>query len=73
MLSKEDVGMVLVELDQKCPQAVIKNAAEDEYELNVDKITGPVFTELTAFISTAIAHNNKKKKGTSNKKQKTSG
>ena len=71
-LSKEDVGMVLVELDQKCPQAVIKNAAEDEYELNVDKITGPVFTELTAFINTAIAHNNKKKRAlpTRNKRRR---
>ena len=48
-LTKEELGKILVELDQKCPSALVKNSNEDEVELNVDKITPEVFTELVSF------------------------
>lgn len=47
-VSKEDLGRILVEVEQKCPAAIKRNATEDELELNVDAITGPVLKELTA-------------------------
>eukprot|EP00934_Nitzschia_sp_Nitz4_P009288 Nitzschia sp. Nitz4//scaffold5_size260463//251124//251957//NITZ4_001033-RA/size260463-augustus-gene-0.112-mRNA-1//-1//CDS//3329555493//9278//frame0 len=51
-ISKEDLGKVIVEVDTKCPQAILKNAAEDECELNVDKLTPTLLGELRAFIET---------------------
>lgn len=51
-LSKEDLGKVIVEVDSKCPQALVKNSAEDECELNVDKLTPALFGELRAYVAT---------------------
>lgn len=50
-LTKEDLGKVIVEIDSKCPQALTKNSAEDECELNVDKLTPSLFGELRAFVA----------------------
>lgn len=85
-LTKDEVGKILVTLDEKCPAALVKNGAEDEVELNVDKISQDVFTELVQFANQCQANNkgNKAKAksgaGTSNsstkpvsKKAKTSG
>jgi hypothetical protein len=50
-LTKEDLGKVLVELEVKCPAAMRRNSAEDEVELNVDKISPPaVFLEIKKMI-----------------------
>jgi len=68
-LPKEDLGMVIVELDEKAPQCLVKNAAEDEYEVDVDKITTCVFVELNAFVTTSLANSSKKR--SKSKKQKT--
>jgi len=64
-LTKEDLGKIIVEVDTKCPQALTKNAGEDECELNVDKIPPPLFAELRAFVascSTSSQSSKKKKK-----------
>jgi hypothetical protein len=50
-ISKEDLGKVIVEIDTKCAGALTKNAGEDECELNVDKITPSLFTELKRFVA----------------------
>jgi hypothetical protein len=56
-LTKDEVGKILVTLDEKCPAALIKNGAEDEVELNVDKISKDVFTELVQFANQCQANN----------------
>ena len=65
-LTKEDLGKVIVEVDTKCPQALTKNAGEDECELNIDKIPPVLFGELRAFVASCSAPSNaappKKKK-----------
>lgn len=66
-ITKEDLGKVLVEVEQKFPSALKRNANEDEVELNVDVIPAPLLTELTQFISGA----KKRKTATSNKKAKS--
>jgi len=50
-LSKEDLGKLIVEVDNKCPAALTKNMGEDEAELNVDKIPPPLFQELKTFVT----------------------
>lgn len=56
-----------MDLEQKFPDALKRNATEDEVELNVDAIPAPLLGELTSFIASA-----KKRKTTgSNKKAKT--
>lgn len=65
-ISKEDLGRVLVELEQKCPEALKRNASEDEVEVNVDKITAKVVEELNPFIENA-----KKKKASKAAVKKT--
>lgn len=50
-ISKEDLGKILVEVDNKCPVALTKNAGEDEAELNIDKIPADLFAQLKAFVA----------------------
>mmetsp|Transcript_23563 Transcript_23563/g.33769 ORF Transcript_23563/g.33769 Transcript_23563/m.33769 type:complete len:217 (-) Transcript_23563:1069-1719(-) len=72
-LSKEELGKVLVDLDSKCPQALIKNNSEDEVELNVDKITPETFKDLMNYCDTCQASkkNQKQKKTSGTKKART--
>jgi hypothetical protein len=58
-LSKEELGKILVDLDNKCPQALVKNATEDEVEMNVDNITPPVFAEVVKFATECVASKSK--------------
>lgn len=53
-ISKDDLGKVLVECEKKAPTALTKNSAEDEIELNVDKIPPSVFADLQAFVKQQI-------------------
>ena len=48
-ISKEDLGKIIVEVDSKCPAALTKNNAEDEAEMNIDKIPTGLFRELKQF------------------------
>lgn len=77
-ISKEDLGKVLVEIEKKYPSALLRNSAEDEIELNVDKLPQPLFGELQLYVKTSLASaggGKPKKKssggGGSNKRQKS--
>jgi hypothetical protein len=48
-ISKEDLGKVLVQVEAKCPAALIRNASEQQVELNVDQLTAAVLQELQTF------------------------
>ena len=50
-ISKEDLGKIIVEIDSKCPMALIKSAGEDEAELNIDKIPADIFNQLKSFVA----------------------
>lgn len=64
-ISKEDLGRVLVEIEKKHPAALVRNSAEDEVELNVDKLPSSLFAELQQFIKGATAGSKPKKKSSS--------
>jgi hypothetical protein len=49
-ISKEQLGKIIVELDAKCPESLTKNKAEDEVEINVDKISPAVFVEMMELV-----------------------
>jgi hypothetical protein len=66
-LSKEDLGKVLVELEATCPPCMIKNSAEDEFELNVDKISESAFSQVNEFIQSVLSSNKKNKKAKKSK------
>ena len=46
-------------LDDKSPQALTKNAAEDEVEINVDFIVPRVFHELNHYVTNLVQGGNK--------------
>ena len=66
-ISKEDLGKVLVELEHRCPASIVRNAQEDEIELNIDKISASLLAELQNFVN-SCAQKSKKKKAASGKK-----
>ena len=72
-ISKEDLGKLIVEVDNKCPAALTKNAAEDECELNVDKLTPSLFQELKQFVASCggASGNNKSQPATKKKSAST--
>lgn len=77
-ITKEDLGKILVEIEKKFPQALMRNSAEDEIELNVDKLPQPLFGDLQAYVKTCLANSGsgkpKKKSGSgggANKRQKS--
>jgi hypothetical protein len=71
-ITKEDLGKILVEVDTKCPQALTKNAGEDECELNVDKLSPSLFQELKQFVAACSSKSQAaKKKGSSGSKRKS--
>lgn len=49
-ISKEELGKILVEVEMKCPTALTRNAAEDEVELNVDKLNPSIMNDLQNFV-----------------------
>ena len=57
-LTKEDLGKIIVEIDTKSPGALTKNAAEDECEINVDKIPAHLLGELRAFVASCSGGGN---------------
>ncbi|KAL3924977.1 MAG: hypothetical protein SGILL_000715 [Bacillariaceae sp.] len=67
-ISKEDLGKIIVEIDSKAPAALTKNNAEDEAEMNVDKIPIGLFRELKAFADSCSKASGAAKK-TGKKKQ----
>lgn len=72
-ISKEDLGKILVQVENKCPSALTKNSAEDEVEFNVDKLTSSAFHDLVSFVkgctnnsSSGNSNNNKTASSTGN-------
>jgi hypothetical protein len=57
-ITKEELGKIILEVESKCPAALIKNMAEDEATLNVDKLSPPLFHDLKTFVATCIKNNN---------------
>ncbi len=49
-LTKEDLGKVIIELDQICPQSITKNSAEDQVEVNVDNIEPEAFQKVMQYV-----------------------
>mmetsp|Transcript_9187 Transcript_9187/g.15209 ORF Transcript_9187/g.15209 Transcript_9187/m.15209 type:complete len:221 (+) Transcript_9187:100-762(+) len=54
-IGKEELGRVIMDLDVKCPKALIKNSAEDEVEINVDLISPVAFVEVRDYVNEKIA------------------
>lgn len=54
-IGKEELGKVIMDLDAKCPKALIKNSAEDEVEINVDLISPAVFAEIRDYVNEEVA------------------
>ncbi|KAL7443124.1 hypothetical protein ACHAXM_008670 [Skeletonema potamos] len=54
-IGKEELGKVIMDLDLKCPKALIKNSAEDEVEINVDLISPAVFAEVREYVNEKVA------------------
>jgi len=54
-IGKEELGRVIMDLDVKCPKALIKNSAEDEVEINVDLISPAAFVEVRDYVNEKIA------------------
>ena len=70
-IGKEELGKVIMDLDVKCPKALIKNSAEDEVEINVDLISPAAFHEVREYVNEEVAKaggaGGKKKQGTKRK------
>lgn len=61
-IEKVDLGRVLVQAEQKCPAAILRNGTEDEVELNVDLLTPDALKELTEFVNQVKGNKAKKRK-----------
>ena len=68
-ITKEELGIVITDLDAKCPSALVKNSAEDEVEINVDSINPKVFAEVMEYVKTCSEDGGGKKKKLSGKKR----
>lgn len=76
-ISKEELGKVIIDLDNICPSAITKNSAEDQVEINVDNISAEAFKKVMEFVTNCVDSNGRKKKSASsssskNKKARTS-
>lgn len=54
IISKEDLGKILVDVENKCPAAIKRNSTEDELELNVDAISAPCMQDIMTFLQTCV-------------------
>lgn len=70
-ITKEELGILITTLDEKCPAALTKNASEDEVEINVDNITPSVFHDLITYVRncTSDSASGRKKKSSSKSNQ----
>ncbi len=66
-ISKEELGKVIIDLDKGCPEAITKNSAEDQVEINVDNISPESFVTVNAYVTKCVAE------GGNGRKKKTSG
>ena len=68
-IGKEELGRVITILDDRSPDSLTKNAAEDEVEVNVDSIENRVFHELDLYVNQVIGGDKKKKTAEAGKKK----
>ena len=54
-ITKEQLGQVIIDLENKCPKALVKNAAEDEVEINVDNISAVAFKDVVDYVNSCCA------------------
>lgn len=71
-ITKEELGKVIIELDNNCPVAITKNSAEDQLEINVDNISPAAFKKALAFVNSCIGDSAGRKKNSKAKKAKSS-
>mmetsp|Transcript_27314 Transcript_27314/g.62658 ORF Transcript_27314/g.62658 Transcript_27314/m.62658 type:complete len:189 (+) Transcript_27314:624-1190(+) len=64
-ITKDELGKVIMDLDEKSPESLTKNAAEDEVEINVDNITNDVFWDVVAYVKSCVGETGRKKKSSS--------
>lgn len=69
-ITKEQLGKVITDLDAKCPKALVKNAAEDEVEINIDNITPVTFKEIEEYVNSCSAGGNGSSAGGAGAKKK---
>mmetsp|Transcript_5898 Transcript_5898/g.8914 ORF Transcript_5898/g.8914 Transcript_5898/m.8914 type:complete len:215 (+) Transcript_5898:110-754(+) len=71
-ITKEELGKVIVDLDNICPAAITKNSAEDQVEINVDNISPAAFNKVMLFVTSCVGDGSgrKKKNASSNSKAK---
>ena len=71
-ITKEELGKVIVDLDNICPVAITKNSAEDQVEINVDNISPAAFKKVMLFVTGCVGDGSgrKKKNASSNNKAK---
>ncbi len=70
-IDREQLGKVIIDLDEKAPSAVLRNEVEDEADIHVEMIPGDVFYELFTYVKKCGGDKGRMKKIT-NKKQKIS-
>ena len=49
-ISAEELGKVLVKLEELCPQCLVKRIECNEVEVNVDLVTGRAFREISVML-----------------------
>lgn len=49
-ISAEELGKVLVKLEELCPQCLVKRKESNEVEVNVDLVTGKAFREISTIL-----------------------
>jgi hypothetical protein len=49
-ITAEELGKVLVKLEDYCPQCLVKRIESNEVEVNVDLVTGKAFREISAIL-----------------------
>ncbi len=65
-ISKEELGKVIVDLDNSCPKSILRNSAEDQLEINVDEIDPEAFQKAVSYVTKCIADSNGRKKKSAN-------
>merc|ERR1712032_557767 len=59
-LSKEELGQLIIDIENKYPEALTKNESEDEVEINVDDLTPVAFQDCMEYSIKCAANSNKK-------------
>jgi len=61
-ITKEDLGKVIIDLDNICPSAITKNSLEDQVEINVDNISPAAFQKVMDYVTSCVKDENGRKK-----------